>query len=55
LADRFDIRQLSRFGKEIFEFLYTGGDVNPIVSFEDIEQYFRQKQDGQSPSMTERL
>ena len=51
LADRFDIRQLSRFGKEVFEFLYTGGDVNPIVSFEDIEQYFRQKQDGQSPSM----
>ena len=51
LSDRFDIRQLSRFGKEVFEFLYTGGDVTPIVSFDDIEQYFRQKQDGQSPQM----
>jgi len=55
LSDRFDIRQLSRFGKEVFEFLYTGGDVTPIVSFDDIEQYFRQKQDGQKSADAERL
>ena len=36
-SDQYDIRQLSRFGKELFEFLYTGGDVNLLVSMEDIE------------------
>ena len=47
VADRFDIRQLSRFGKEVFEFLYCGGDVKPLVSFDAIEEYFRAKQNGE--------
>jgi len=48
LADRFDIKRLSRFGKELFEFLYMGGDVDPVVSLDSVEEYFRAKQDGQS-------
>lgn len=48
LADRFDIKRLSRFGKELFEFLYMGGDVDPVVSLDAVEEYFRAKQDGQS-------
>ena len=50
LVDRFDIRQLSRFGKEVFEFLYCGGSVKPIVSFEAIEEYFRARQNGEPVS-----
>ena len=47
LADRFDIRKLSRFGKELFEFLYMGGEVEPLVSLNDAEEYFRAKQNGE--------
>jgi len=47
LADRFDIKVLSRFGKELFEFLYMGGNVEPIVSLEASEEYFRAKQNGE--------
>ena len=50
-TDRFEIRQLSRFGKELFEFFYSGGEVTPLVSFDDMENYFRQKQNGETPSM----
>lgn len=50
LVDRFNISQLSRFGKEVFEFLYKGGDVDPVVAFDDIEDYFRKKQNGESPA-----
>tara|TARA_R100000482_G_scaffold120372_1_gene65578 strand:- start:511 stop:2052 length:1542 start_codon:yes stop_codon:yes gene_type:complete len=46
LADRFDIRQLSRFAKELFEFLYMGGEVEPLVSLDDAEEYFRARQNG---------
>jgi uncharacterized protein with von Willebrand factor type A (vWA) domain len=46
-TDRFEIRQLSRFGKELFELFYSGGDVKPLVSLEDAENYFRAKQGGQ--------
>lgn len=49
-SDQYDIRQLSRFGKELFEFLYTGGDVNLLVSMEDIENYLHEKQDGSNPA-----
>ena len=45
-ADQFEIRQLSRFGKELFEFFYCGGEATPVVSLDDIEDYFRAKQDG---------
>ena len=50
-TDRFEIRQLSRFGKELFEFFYSGGEVTPLVSLDDMENYFRQKQNGETPSM----
>ena len=49
-TDRFEIRQPSRFGKELFEFFYSGGEVT-LVSLDDMENYFRQKQNGETPSM----
>jgi hypothetical protein len=49
LIDRYDIRQLSRFGKEIFECLYQGGNVTPLVSLTEAEEYFRAKQEGFDP------
>jgi len=48
-ADQFEIRQLSRFGKELFEFFYCGGEAEHVVSLDDIENYFRAKQDGLNP------
>lgn len=50
LIDRYEIRQLSRFGKELFECLYQGGNVTPLVSLEEAEEYFRAKQDGLNPA-----
>ena len=49
LIEQYNIRQLSRFGKEVFDFLYNGGAVTPLISLEDVEQYFRAKQNGQKP------
>lgn len=49
LIDRYDIRQLSRFGKEIFECLYQGGNVTPLVSLAEAEEYFCAKQEGFDP------
>lgn len=51
LIDRYDIRKLSRFGKELFEHLYQGDNITPIVSIDEAEQYFRDKQDGLNPSL----
>ena len=53
LVDRYDIKQLSRFGKELFDYLYNGSAVTPLVSLEAIETYFRESQDGQTPSFPE--
>jgi len=50
LMDRYDIRQLSRFGKELFEHLYRGEDVTTLVSLEEAEKYFRAKQNGEDPA-----
>lgn len=47
LTDYCNVSQLSRFGKELFDFLYNGGAVTPLVNLDDIESYFRAKQDGQ--------
>lgn len=47
LADRFQIDRLSRFGKELFEFFYMGGQVEPVVTLEAAENYFRAKQNGE--------
>jgi gas vesicle protein len=49
LIEQYNIRHLSRFGKEVFDFLYNGGAVTPLISLEDVEQYFRAKQNGQKP------
>ena len=37
LIEQYNIRQLSRFGKEVFDFLYNGGAVTPLISLEDVE------------------
>lgn len=47
LTDYCNVSQLSRFGKELFDFLYNGGAVTPLVNLDDVESYFRAKQDGQ--------
>lgn len=47
ISDRFDIRQLSRFGKELFEFFYCAGEVKPLVTLDAVEEYFRAKQNGE--------
>jgi len=50
LMDRYDIRQLSRFGKEIFEHLYQGENITTLVSLDEAEEYFRAKQNGENPT-----
>lgn len=49
LIDQYNIKQLSRFGKELFDFLYNGGAVTPLISLDEAEDYFRAKQNGQNP------
>lgn len=51
LIDKYNINQLSRFGKELFDYLYNGSAVTPIVSLDEIEQYFREKQNGNNPAL----
>lgn len=51
IEDRYNIRQLSRFGKELFDFLYNGGQVSTVITLEDAEAYFRAKQNGQNPEL----
>ncbi len=47
LTEHYNIRQLSRFGKEVFERLYTGDNVNWLVTLDAWEEYFRAKQNGE--------
>lgn len=47
LTTHYDIRKLSRFGKELFEALYQGDNLNPVISLQDAEDYFRALQDGE--------
>ena len=49
LIDRFEIRKLSRFGKELFEVLYRGEVSDSVIKLEDAEMYFRQMQNGEKP------
>lgn len=51
LIDHYNITQLSRFGKELFDYLYNGGAVTPLVTEDEAEDYFRAKQDGQNPAL----
>jgi uncharacterized protein with von Willebrand factor type A (vWA) domain len=41
LTETHNVKQLSRFGKELFERLYKADDVNWLVSLEAYEDYFR--------------
>lgn len=51
IEDRYNIRQLSRFGKELFDFLYNGGQVTTVITLDEAEDYFRAKQSGQNPDL----
>lgn len=51
IEDRYNIRQLSRFGKELFDFLYNGGQVTTVITLEEAETYFRAKQNGENPDL----
>jgi uncharacterized protein with von Willebrand factor type A (vWA) domain len=51
IEDRYNIRQLSRFGKELFDFLYNGGQVSTVITLDEAEAYFRAKQNGENPSL----
>lgn len=53
LIDHHNIKQLSRFGKEIFDRLYNGDNVKWLISEEAYEQYFRKVCDGDSSAIPE--
>ena len=46
LIDQYNIKQLSRFGKELFERLYNADDVAWLVTESSFEEYFRAFCDG---------
>ena len=46
LIDHYDFVQLSRFGKELFDYLYNGEATTLLVTFDALEIYFREKQNG---------
>ena len=50
LMDHYNVVQLSRFGKEVFERLYQGDMVTWLISPDDYEDYFRAKQNGEQVS-----
>lgn len=51
LIDSYNIKQLSRFGKELFERLYSGDDVKWLVTEEAYEDYFRKVCDGDATAL----
>jgi len=51
LVQKYDITQLSRFGKEVFERLYNADNVKWLVSEEDYEQYYRKVCDGEQAEL----
>jgi uncharacterized protein with von Willebrand factor type A (vWA) domain len=53
LIDHHNIKQLSRFGKELFDRLYNGDNVNWLVTEDAYEQYFRKVCDGDSAAIPE--
>jgi uncharacterized protein with von Willebrand factor type A (vWA) domain len=48
LIDTYNIKQLSRFGKEVFERLYNADEVKWLVTEDAFEEYFRKMCDGDS-------
>ncbi len=53
LINNYEIVQLSRFGKEIFERLYNEDQVKWLVSEQDVEDYFRAVCDGMPAKLPE--
>lgn len=53
LSDQYNIRQLSRFGKELFERLYNADNVRWLVSEQAFEDYFRKVCDGDTAAIPE--
>ena len=53
LIDHYKIHQLSRFGKELFERLYTGDNVTWLVTEDAYEDYFRKVCDGDKTAIPE--
>jgi uncharacterized protein with von Willebrand factor type A (vWA) domain len=53
LTETHNLKQLSRFGKELFERLYKADDVNWLVSLEAYEEYFRKVCDGDKAALPE--
>lgn len=53
LIDHYKIKQLSRFGKELFERLYSADNVTWLVSEDSYEEYFRKVCDGDSVEFPE--
>lgn len=53
LIDHYKIHQLSRFGKELFERLYTGDNVTWLVTEDAYEDYFRKVCDGDTAAIPE--
>ena len=53
LINRYDFVELSRFGKELFDYLYNGEVTTPLITFDALETYFRQKQNGSQISFPE--
>lgn len=51
LQETYNIKQLSRFGKEIFERLYQGDDVNWLVTEDAYEEYFKKVCNGDSTAI----
>lgn len=51
LETQYNIKQLCRFGKEVFDRLYTADQVNWLVSEEEYEDFFRAKCNGESPTL----
>jgi uncharacterized protein with von Willebrand factor type A (vWA) domain len=53
LTDVYNIRQLSRFGKELFDRLYNADRVNWLVTEQAYEEYFRKVCDGDLAAIPE--
>jgi uncharacterized protein with von Willebrand factor type A (vWA) domain len=53
LIDTYNIKQLSRFGKELFERLYSGDSVAWLVTEQAYEDYFRKVADGDTAALPE--
>jgi uncharacterized protein with von Willebrand factor type A (vWA) domain len=51
LIDHYNIKQLSRFGKELFDRLYNGDNVKWLVTEEAYEEYFRKVSNGDRAAM----